>query len=197
MKASLVLVIRLSLNYPHVPDKARMSNHQASYVVSNRLIFVFCCTNQKDVLEKEMKDWVLKSIFCSKRIAIATRIFDYSWFLVLEIWIYHSNTLANWWKLYHLLIRIVCVLLLLQENLMTKSLKSGYFQKKKKRLETLCFYELSIIITVTKHWCLSWSVFIIHLYLLFAYFAGHISFSCLIYYRSSHEIIFFELQRII
>ena len=41
MKASLALVIRLSLTYPHVPDKARMNNHQASYLVSIRLIFAF------------------------------------------------------------------------------------------------------------------------------------------------------------
>ena len=27
--------------YPHVPDEARMNNHQASYLVSIRLIFVF------------------------------------------------------------------------------------------------------------------------------------------------------------
>ena len=27
--------------YPHVPDKARMNNHQASYLVSIRLIFSF------------------------------------------------------------------------------------------------------------------------------------------------------------
>ena len=39
MKASLTLVIRLSLTYPHVPDKARMNNNQASYLVSIRLIF--------------------------------------------------------------------------------------------------------------------------------------------------------------
>ena len=38
MEASLALVIQLSLTYPHVPDKARMNNHQASYLVSIRLI---------------------------------------------------------------------------------------------------------------------------------------------------------------
>ena len=27
--------------YPHVPDEAQMNNHQASYLVSIRLIFVF------------------------------------------------------------------------------------------------------------------------------------------------------------
>ena len=27
--------------YPHVPDKAQMNNHQASYLVSIRLIFLF------------------------------------------------------------------------------------------------------------------------------------------------------------
>ena len=41
MKASLALVIRLSLTYPHIPDKARINNHQTSYLVSIRLIFVF------------------------------------------------------------------------------------------------------------------------------------------------------------
>ena len=41
MKASLVSVIRLSLAYPHAPDKARMNNHQASHLVSISLIFVF------------------------------------------------------------------------------------------------------------------------------------------------------------
>ena len=41
MKALLALVIRLSLTYPHVPDKAQMNNYQASYLVSIRLIFSF------------------------------------------------------------------------------------------------------------------------------------------------------------
>ena len=41
MKTLLALVIQLSLIYPHVPDKARMNNHQASYLVSIRLIFMF------------------------------------------------------------------------------------------------------------------------------------------------------------
>ena len=41
MIASLALVIQLSLTYPHVPDEAQMNNHQASYLVSIRLIFVF------------------------------------------------------------------------------------------------------------------------------------------------------------
>ena len=27
--------------YPHIPDEAQMNNHQASYLVSIRLIFVF------------------------------------------------------------------------------------------------------------------------------------------------------------
>ena len=27
--------------YPHVPDEAQMNNHQASYLVSIRLIFIF------------------------------------------------------------------------------------------------------------------------------------------------------------
>ena len=34
-------VIQLSLTYPHVPDEVQMNNHQASYLVSIRLIFVF------------------------------------------------------------------------------------------------------------------------------------------------------------
>ena len=38
-KASLALVIWLSLTYPQVPDKAQMNNHQASYLVSICLIF--------------------------------------------------------------------------------------------------------------------------------------------------------------
>ena len=41
MKASLALVIRLSLTYPHVSDKAQMNNHQASYLVSICLIYSF------------------------------------------------------------------------------------------------------------------------------------------------------------
>ena len=40
MIALLALVIQLSLTYPHVPDEARMNNHQASYLVSIHLIFV-------------------------------------------------------------------------------------------------------------------------------------------------------------
>ena len=36
MVASLASVIQLSLTYPHVPDEARMNNHQASYLVSIR-----------------------------------------------------------------------------------------------------------------------------------------------------------------
>ena len=41
MKTSLVLVIQLFLTYLHAPDKARMNKHQASYLVSICLIFVF------------------------------------------------------------------------------------------------------------------------------------------------------------
>ena len=41
MIASLASVIQLPLTYPHVPDEAQMNNHQASYLVSIRLIFVF------------------------------------------------------------------------------------------------------------------------------------------------------------
>ena len=40
MIASLALVIQLSLTYPHVPDEAEMNIHQASYLVSIRLIFI-------------------------------------------------------------------------------------------------------------------------------------------------------------
>ena len=41
MIASLDSVIQLSLTYPHVPEEAQMNNHQASYLVSIRLIFIF------------------------------------------------------------------------------------------------------------------------------------------------------------
>ena len=41
MIASLALVIQLSLTYPPVPDEAQMNNHQALYLVSIRLIFIF------------------------------------------------------------------------------------------------------------------------------------------------------------
>ena len=41
MIASLALLIQLSLTYLHVLDEAQMNNHQASYLVSIRLIFVF------------------------------------------------------------------------------------------------------------------------------------------------------------
>ena len=37
---SLALIIRPSLTYPHIPDKARTNNHKASYLVSFCLIFV-------------------------------------------------------------------------------------------------------------------------------------------------------------
>ena len=40
MIALLALVIQLSLTYPHVPDEAEMNIHQASYLVSIRLIFI-------------------------------------------------------------------------------------------------------------------------------------------------------------
>ena len=40
MIASLAPIIELSLTYPHVPDEARMNSHQASYLVSIRLILV-------------------------------------------------------------------------------------------------------------------------------------------------------------
>ena len=41
MIALLASVIQLSLTYPHIPDEAQMNNHQASYLVSIHLIFVF------------------------------------------------------------------------------------------------------------------------------------------------------------
>ena len=41
MKASLASIIRLSLTYPHIPDKVQMNNHQALYLVSICLIFAF------------------------------------------------------------------------------------------------------------------------------------------------------------
>ena len=41
MKALLVLFIRLSFTYPHIPDKARINNHQASHLVSIHLTFSF------------------------------------------------------------------------------------------------------------------------------------------------------------
>ena len=43
MIASLASVIQLSLTYPHVFDEAQVNNHQASYLVSIRLIFVIVC----------------------------------------------------------------------------------------------------------------------------------------------------------
>ena len=45
MIASLASVIQLSFTYPHVSDEAQMNNHQASHLVSIRLIFVFMCIN--------------------------------------------------------------------------------------------------------------------------------------------------------
>ena len=47
MIPSLASVIQLSLTYPHVPDEARMNNHQASYLVSICLIFVFSTKMKK------------------------------------------------------------------------------------------------------------------------------------------------------
>ena len=41
MIASQVLVIQLSLTYSHVPDEVQVNNHQAIYLVSICLIFVF------------------------------------------------------------------------------------------------------------------------------------------------------------
>ena len=41
MIALLALAIKLSLTYLHVPDEAQMNNHQASYLVSIHLIFIF------------------------------------------------------------------------------------------------------------------------------------------------------------
>ena len=45
--ASLASVIQLSLTYPHVPDEAQVNNHQASYLVSICLIFLFVCTTDR------------------------------------------------------------------------------------------------------------------------------------------------------
>ena len=41
--ASLSWGIQLSLTYPHIPDEPQINNHQVSYLVSIRLIFVFRC----------------------------------------------------------------------------------------------------------------------------------------------------------
>ena len=41
MIALLASIIQLSLTYPHIPDEVQTNNHQASYLVSIRLIFVF------------------------------------------------------------------------------------------------------------------------------------------------------------
>ena len=41
MIALLASVIQLSLTYPHILDEAQINNHQASYFVSIRIIFVF------------------------------------------------------------------------------------------------------------------------------------------------------------
>ena len=41
MIASLASIIQLSLTFLHVPDEARINNHQALYLVSIGLIFVF------------------------------------------------------------------------------------------------------------------------------------------------------------
>ena len=37
----LASVIQRSLTYPHVPDEAQINNHQASYLASIRLIFIY------------------------------------------------------------------------------------------------------------------------------------------------------------
>ena len=39
--ASLASVIQLSITYPHVSDEVEMNNHQALYLVSICLIFIF------------------------------------------------------------------------------------------------------------------------------------------------------------
>ena len=39
--------------YPHIPDEAQMNNHQVSYLVSIRLIFVFILASS--VLCQEMR----------------------------------------------------------------------------------------------------------------------------------------------
>ena len=45
MIASLASVSQMSLTYPRVPDEAQMNNHQALYLVSIHLIFVFILTS--------------------------------------------------------------------------------------------------------------------------------------------------------
>ena len=83
------------------------------------------------------------------------------------------------------MIRIVYILLLFQENLMTKAWKSGYFPKEQ-RVEKFCFYEPCIFATVTSYCWVSWSDFVIHSYSFLVYFHG----THLIYfthYRSSQE----------
>ena len=52
MIASLASVIQLFLTYPHVPDEAQMNNHQASYLVSIRLIFLLPKVNNYDIKQK-------------------------------------------------------------------------------------------------------------------------------------------------
>ena len=54
MEALLALVIKLSLTYPHVPDNARINNHQASYLVCIWLIFDFLF-NLKIILEVDLQ----------------------------------------------------------------------------------------------------------------------------------------------
>ena len=43
----------VSLTYPHIPDKARMNNHQASYLVSIHLIFAFEFFLKRKLLSQE------------------------------------------------------------------------------------------------------------------------------------------------
>ena len=56
MIASLASVIQLSLTYPHVPDEAQMNNHQASYLVNTRLIFIFYRRFVDDIINRRKKN---------------------------------------------------------------------------------------------------------------------------------------------
>ena len=67
MIASLASVIQLSLTYPHVFDEAQVNNHQASYLVSIRLIFVIVCKKIMmnkciDILANFLTNWVIPKL---------------------------------------------------------------------------------------------------------------------------------------
>ena len=72
-----------------------------------------------------------------------------------------------------MLIRILYVLLLFQENLMTKSLKKWLFSERTKSRKVLF---LCIFATVTSYCWVSWSGFVIHSYSFLVYFTAHIWF---------------------